>query len=215
MNFPNEAGGFNPMMNPGMGMMQGNPMMNPGMGMMQGNPIMNLGMGMIQQQAMMNLKIGMMQQQVMMNHFLIQQQQAKMNNFLRQQQFGQLNQPNMLNQANVQQQVIQNMMQKQQLINNNINTPNPPNSNYITIFFKLQRLNGPDLDPYNIQCSLDDKVSTIIQKFRIKAKDFDVLHEKFIFNGKKLNETLTAAESGLANTAVVFVINDRDLEGAF
>ena len=191
------------MMNPGMGMMQGNPMMNPGMGMMPGNPMMNLGMGMIQQQAMMN-------------HFLIQQKQAMMNNFLRQQQFGQVNQPNMLNQANVQQQVTQNMIQKQQLINNNnINMPNPPNPNYITIYFKLQSLNGPDLDPYTIKCSLDDKVSTIIQKFRIKAKDFDVLHEKFIFNGKRLNETLTAAESGLVNFAVVFVINDRHLEGAF
>ena len=34
MNFPNEPGGFNPMMIPGMGIMQGNAMMNPGMGMM-------------------------------------------------------------------------------------------------------------------------------------------------------------------------------------
>ena len=71
MNFHNEAGGFNPMMNAGMGMKHGNSKMI---------------------------------------HFLLQQLQAMMNN----------------------------MLQNQQLINNKLNTPNPPNSNYINIFFKLQ-----------------------------------------------------------------------------
>ena len=190
MNFPNEPGGFNPMMIPGMGIMQGNAMMNPGMGMMWGNP--------------------------MMNPFLLQQQQAMMNKLLMQKQFGQVNQPNMFNQSNALQQFNQNMVQKQQLINNNnIIKPNPQNSNYVNIFFKLQKLNGPDVKPFSVQCSLNDKVSTVIQKFRTKAQDYDVQHEKFIFNGKRLNETLTVAESGLEDNMIVFVINDRDLEGAF
>ena len=147
MNFPNDTGRINPMMNVGMGMKQGNLMMNP---------------------------------------FLLQQQQAMMNN----------------------------MLQNQQLINNKLNTPNPPNSNYINIFFK-QEINYPDLDPYTIQCSLYDKISIVIKKFRIKAKDYDILNEKFVFNGKKLNETLLVFESGLTNNAVVFVIKDKQLLGTF
>ena len=137
MNFPNGEGGFNPMMNPGMGMMQGNAMMNTGIGMMPGN--------------------------AMMNPFLLQQQQAQMNNLLMQQQFGQINQPNMLNQSNALQQFNQNMIQNQQLINSNLNTPNPNNSNYINIFFKLQGRNYPEESIYSIQCSLYDKVSTVIK----------------------------------------------------
>ena len=202
MNFPNGEGGFNPMMNPGMGMMQGNAMMNTGMGMMQGNAMMNTG-------------IGMMPGNAMMNPFLLQQQQAQMNNLLMQQQFGQINQPNMLNQSNALQQFNQNMIQNQQLINNNLNTPNPKNSNYINIFFKLQSTQGPDVKPFIIQCSLEDKVSTVIQKFRTKAQDYDVQHEKFIFCGKRLNETLTVSEAGLGDNMIVFVINDRDLQGGF
>ena len=148
MNFPNDTGRINPMMNVGMGMKQGNLMMNP---------------------------------------FLLQQQQAMMNN----------------------------MLQNQQLINNKLNTSNPPNSNYVNIFFKLQGRNYPEESIYSIQCSLDDKVSTVIKKFRIKAKDYDILNEKFVFNGKKLNETLLVFESGLTNNDVVFVIKDKQLLGTF
>ena len=139
MNFPNDTGRINPMMNVGMGMKQGNLMMNP---------------------------------------FLLQQRQAMMNN----------------------------MLQNQQLINNKLNTSNPPNSNYVNILFKLEGRNYPEDSIYSIQYSLDDKVSTVIQKFRTKAKDYDILNEKFVFNGKKLNETLLVFESGLTNMSVVFVI---------
>ena len=173
MNFPNGAGGFNPIMN---------------QGMMQGNP------------------------NLMMNLNLLQQQQLMMNNMIMRNQFMQGQQPNMFAQSNIQQQFNQNMLQQQQIMNSNMNYKNP---NYITVFFQLQIRNGPDINPFTIQCSLDDKVSSVIQQFRNKAQDFDILHEKFIFNAKRLNETLTVAESGITNNSIIYVINDKDLEGGF
>ena len=127
----------------------------------------------------------------------------------------QQNMANMINQANNQQQFNQNMMQQQQIMNNNPNMNNPQNPNFITILFKLQMINETVLKPYSIQCTLNDKVSDVIQKFRTKAQDFDTKHEKFIFNAKRLCETLTVAEAGMSNNSIVYVINDKDLEGGF
>ena len=153
-----------------------------------------------------------------MNPSNLQQQQEMMNNYLMQQQMmlqNQQNMANMINQANNQQQFNQNMMQQQQIMNNNPNMNNPQNPNFITILFKLQMTNGTDLEPFSIQCTLNDKVSDVIQKFRTKAQDFDTKHEKFIFNAKRLCETLTVAEAGMGNNSIVYVINDKDLEGGF
>ena len=66
-----------------------------------------------------------------------------------------------------------------------------------------------------IQCSLNDKVSTIIQAYRNKTQDFDDKHEKFIYNAKRLNETLTCAEAGIINNSVIFVLNDKDVDGGY
>ena len=95
--------------------------------------------------------------------------------------------------CNAQQEFNQNILRQQQIINNAQNILNYQNPNDIIILFKVQ--NFADFQSFTIQCSLDDKVSTVIQKYRTKAKDFNVLNEKFIFNGKRLNETLTVSES--------------------
>ena len=199
MNFPNGMGGGfnNPMMNNPMNMMN---MMN----MMQGMGTM-AGMGNMGNMGMMNPS-NLQQQQEMMNNYLMQQQMVLQN---------QQNMANMINQANNQQQFNQNMMQQQQIMNNNPNMNNPQNPNFITILFKLQMTNGIDLEPFSIQCTLNDKVSDVIQKFRTKVQDFDTKHEKFIFNAKRLCETLTVAEAGMGNNSIVYVINDKDLEGGF
>ena len=199
MNFPNGMGGGfnNPMMNNPMNMMN---MMN----MMQGMGTM-AGMGNMGNMGMMNPS-NLQQQQEMMNNYLMQQQMMLQN---------QQSMANMINQANNQQQFNQNMMQQQQIMNNNPNMNNPQNPNFITILFKLQMTNETDMKPYSIQCTLNDKVSDVIQKFRTKAQDFDIKHEKFIFNAKRLCETLTVAEAGMGNNSIVYVINDKDLEGGF
>ena len=37
--------------------------------------------------------------------------------------------------------------------------------------------------------------------------------KNFIFNAKRLNETLTVAEAGINNNSVIFVLNDRNVDG--
>ena len=69
-------------------------------------------------------------------------------------------------------------MRQQQIINNERNISNNQNPNYISILFQVQSLGN--IQNYTIQCSLDDKVSTVIQQYRTKANDFDELSEKFI-----------------------------------
>ena len=131
-----------------------------------------------------------------------------------------MNQANMMNQAMAQAQAF-NQQQQQQQQQNNMNNFQPPqaqdlnNNNNISVSFKLQVKNGPPKPPITIQCNLNDKVSTIIQAYRNKTQDFDVEHEKFIFNAKKLNETLTLAESGIINNSVIFVLNDGGAYGGY
>ena len=61
--------------------------------------------------------------------------------------------------------------------------------------------------PYiiNVQCSSDEKVSDIIQRYREKSGDYDE-NRKFVFNAKSLVKGLTVAEAGLNNSAYIFVI---------
>ena len=65
-----------------------------------------------------------------------------------------------------------------------------------------------------IQCTLDEKVSAIIERYRSKTGDKDDT-KKFIFNAKSLNPTLTLAEAGITNNANIFVMVTKDIKGAF
>ena len=107
----------------------------------------------------------------------------------------------------------QNFLQQQQNFMNNQSSTRIPNSNFVTIKFRLQK-RGQKIEEFAIQCTLDDKVSDVIKKFRVKANDLeDKEHEKFLFNTKILNQTLTVAEAGMCNNSFVFVINDKDIDG--
>ena len=125
--------------------------------------------------------------------------------------------PNMFNQPMMQQQaqkqnfLNQNLNQIQQQQNNQPNTQ-PPNSNFISVLFKLQ-IAANDQREFTIHTTSDEKVSELISKFRTKAHDTDLQHEKFIFNAKRLNMSLTVAEAGLSNNSIIYVINDKDLKG--
>ena len=65
-----------------------------------------------------------------------------------------------------------------------------------------------------VQCSSDEKVSKIIEKYRSKANDRDDT-KRFIFNAKELNKNLTASEAGLQNRANVFVVTTKGVKGAY
>ena len=64
-----------------------------------------------------------------------------------------------------------------------------------------------------IQCTPNDKVSDIIEKYRNKANDRDDT-KKFIFNAKNLNTSLSVAEAGITNNANIFVVATKGIKGA-
>ena len=59
-----------------------------------------------------------------------------------------------------------------------------------------------------VQCSLTDKVSDIIDKYRKKANSHNE-NALFIFNAKNLNKNLTVQEAGLVDNANVFVVEKK------
>ena len=65
--------------------------------------------------------------------------------------------------------------------------------------------------PIIIQCSTEDKIPEIIQKYRRKCGDYDEL-KKFIFNAKELNPNLTVAETGLTNNAIIFAVKTKPIK---
>ena len=56
-----------------------------------------------------------------------------------------------------------------------------------------------------VQCMSDEKVSEVIEKYRMFTGDRDPT-KKFIFNARPISQTLTVAETGLTNNANIFVI---------
>ena len=200
MNFPmmNQQMMNQPMMNQQMmnQSMMNQPMINQ---QMMNQPMINQPM---MNQPMVNQMNPFMMNQQIMNQMMLQQQQ-----------------PNMMNQANIMNQVLtqsinQQQLQQQSAFPNNQNNFQSTNSNYITVHFRIQQgRNLPTKDHLTIQCNLDDKVSDVIKAYRTKTQDFDEEHDHFIFNAKKLNQTLSCAEAGIVNGSIIYVLNDKDVDG--
>jgi len=64
-----------------------------------------------------------------------------------------------------------------------------------------------------VQCLKDEKASDIIQRYRMKSGNNDSTN-KFIFNGKNLNPSLTVAEAELTNNANIFVVSTKRVRGS-
>ena len=80
-------------------------------------------------------------------------------------------------------------------------------NNEISVIF--HRGNGGGIE---IRCSLKDKCSDIIQKYKnLATKKSDT--EKFVFNAKTLYPSLTAEEAGITNKAHIFVIETEGVRG--
>ena len=193
MNMPNPM--MMNMMNNGMVNNMGNtqiPMMN---NMNNMNPIMNnmqnqMMMNNLQTQAMNN----MLMNNMMMNNLQSTAAQSMQNQFA------------MANQMNL----FDTNMNNNQNFNNN--TPNNDNNqtDFLSVFFRFSKdIKNPGSDSdgptLTILCKNEDLVSTIIKKFRDKT-DFKE-NAQFIFNAKRLNETLTVAESGIKPNSYIFVIS--------
>ena len=197
-------GGTDPNMlnNMGFGMNNMNPMNNNmGMGMGVNNPMGMNNVNMSTNQAFNPVMMNMMNMQNMSNISNMQNMQnAMMNNI----------------------QNLQNMQQQFNSVNiqNNQNqNPTPSNSVFINVFFRIsnkqnveQAANDEQANIISVQCSMNDKVSEIIEKYRTKSLDRE--KKFFIYNAKKLNESLSAAEAGINDRATIFVLDPKNVKGA-
>ena len=167
------------------------------------------------------------------NQFMQQQQQQQQQEMLQQQQ-EMLQQQEMMQQAMMQQAMMQQVMLAQQQVmmqqamlaqqqanqgNNSAQSPisaivgsfpnSSPEENQISVIFDtsaLNELNEP-LKPFiSITCMPNEKVSTLIQRYRNKAFDHDQTRQ-FIFNSKNLNPELTLSAAGIVHNSKITVIS--------
>ena len=169
--------------------------------------------------------INMIQQQI--NQFIIKingiEEKINMisnsNNYMNQNNFNPMNNINnlnndlnMMNLNNFN--FIHGMNSNLNIMNsNNFNSSNNSlNSNsYKNVIFRLNergRKGGFFRPPVMINYKDDDLISDLIQRFRNKA-NYNNESLDFIFNAKKLNNNLTAKESGITHYANIFVVDTR------
>ena len=93
------------------------------------------------------------------------------------------------------------MFQNQNSLNQNDNNFNSQSSGKeFTVVFKRNFDNNEGTGLITIQCRPDEKVSSLIEKFRNKTDT-----RKYIYNAKNLNRSLTAAEVGLLSDSIILV----------
>ena len=171
-----------------------NPILNPN----RSNPLnqKNNSQMFISQNSINQQNQKIMQSQ-MMNQLMLQNQLQQ-----------QILQQNMMQQTLLEQQIMQQMMSNQ--IKNSLTNNNGIDGvSDLNIIFKVR---GQNLD-ISVQIHPDEMISTLINKYRNKANDFEI-KKKFIFNAKKLNPNLTCTQEKLYNFSVIQVINTRELMGA-
>ena len=94
------------------------------------------------------------------------------------------------------------------------NQPQQQSGGGFSVIFRASAETGPASAPIMIQCMPNEKVSTIIDRYRAKSGDKDPT-KKFIFNAKNLAPSLTLSEAGIANNANIFVVATKGIKGAF
>ena len=137
-------------------------------------------------------------QQPMMDQQMVQQQMMAQQHMMQQQ---------MMQQQMMAAQQAQAQQAMQNILNNQIN-------NGISVVFRQANPNYfPKIEPIRIyDCYPEQKVSSIIEKYRTKSGDYDV-DRKFIFNAKNLSPYLSLAEAGILNNANIFVVKTKkDIE---
>ncbi len=172
----------------------------------QGNPMMlnnslNDNMNQMNQMNMnsMNNNMNMMNNQMNMNPMMNPMMMNNMNNMGN----------NMMDVAMNFNAMNNNMNMNAGNMGNN-NQPASNNQN-ISVYFRAG-LNGEN-GSIMIQCSLDDKISDLIDRYKAKSLQ-DVSQKKFIFNARELKKNLKVAEAGLDDGANIFVVNTEGVKGA-
>ena len=63
-----------------------------------------------------------------------------------------------------------------------------------------------------VKCHFNEKMAKVIERYRNSSSDFNE-KEKFIFNAKALNPSITVAEAGLSNNCNIFVVETAGIRG--
>ena len=132
-----------------------------------------------------------------------------------------MNNPNMMGMNNMDINSMKNMLRmwgfNEMMINNFINMFYPqyqpfqqPNDNVGSVNLIFQNRISPN--KIIIQANINEPVTSVINKYINKSGDYHI--NLYIYNGKKLNESLTLAESGIVNNCNINVVELDELEGA-
>ena len=185
-----------------------------------GNPTFNMGMGsFITEQEIQNRKNKLNELiNKLINTHNIEDETSFINEIKNQTDFlssllnikrNELNQNNNMNNIQIQQQIMQQQMMQQQMMQQQMN--NIQNTQKI-IGFTVHFKRGQNAPSIGVQCIPDERISSIIEEYRAKSGDRSTT-KKFIFNTHPLSPSLTAAEAGLADDAIIFVVETKGVVG--
>ena len=205
--------------NQGFGMNQ-NMNMNNGMGMGMNNG-MNMDMNNMNNMNMMNgmnMNNGMGMNNMNMMNGMNMNNGMGMNNMNMFNMMGNNMQGQQQNMAGMAQGMLNNF-QNNQMFQQNPQTPVQQNSNFINLHFRVGGQQLQQIQPQGeqareiiVQCTLEEKLRDIVQKYRNKSLDNE--EKKFVYNAKNLDLSLSAAEAGLIDNATIFVLNTKNVKGA-
>ena len=123
-------------------------------------------------------------------------------------------QPNNINYNFALNQMMMNMFQMnpmmwQQLMNMLKNqNPNNNNNNYINLIFKVN--NEYEI---TIPTNNNEYLSSVVNKYINKSNDTNINY--YLFNGQRLNESLTVGQQGLMDGSHIYVVRVQNILGAF
>ncbi len=131
----------------------------------------------------------------------------------------QLMQQQMISQQNMQEsmmsmmanQISQQQVQMEKMLNSNCGNQKQQGTEICVIF---NSANGKNSAPIMIQCMKNEKVSTLIEKYRNKTNDRD-LTEKFVFNAKALEPQLFVFETGITDGSHIFIVETKGVNGTY
>jgi hypothetical protein len=109
-----------------------------------------------------------------------------------------------INQMGVPNYDISNQMMNQDSMNKPENNEDCVKDKTMAIIFRVSG-NKEYNEIISVICNSNEKVSELIEKYRIKNND-KRLNIKFIYNAKSLNDSLTLKEAQLMNNSNVFVV---------
>ena len=110
-------------------------------------------------------------------------------------------------------QISQQQVQMEKMLNSNCGNQKQQGTE-ICVFFRNNSANGKNSAPVMIQCMPNEKVSSLIEKYRNKTND-RVLTEKFLFNAKTLDHQLFVLEAGITNGSNAFIVETKGVDGGF